>query len=123
MKKQNDKVLTEKVFIDTIKELRETFASKKDLEGLATKDDVRAIVKDELVGYATKEDVREIIKDELTGYPTKEDLKEEFHKFSTTQLAQATIQVLDAVEDLENRIDPKLKNHDKRLTKLELTKN
>lgn len=77
MKQQKEKTLTLKDFLDTIKDLRESLASKQDLEGLATKQDV--------------EDTRG--------------------------------SVLDAIEDLENRIDPKLTNHEKRISALERAKN
>lgn len=94
MKKQNDKVLTEKVFIDTIRELRETFASKKDLEALATKDDLKNLV-------------------------TKEDLKQEFKNFAETELNSVSEQIMNAIE----ATDKEVKNHERRISALEHAKN
>lgn len=113
MKKQGDKVLTEKVFVDTIKELRDHFASKED---------VRVIVSNELAGYATKEDVSVIIRGELKDYATKEDLKKEFKNFAKTELG-VTETLLDAIEGSDKDSGLKFSNHEKRITALEHAKN
>ncbi len=131
MKKQpeptNERVLTEKVFIDTIRELREIFASKKDLERLATREDVGDIMDSKLNAYATKKDVEYIIDSKLNAYATKEDLKNELKKYSTKKdLEDVRDTILDAIKatDIDTKQNKaKLSDHEKRLSALELTKN
>ncbi len=121
MKKQEEKVLTEKVFIQTIRELREVFATKEDLKNELK----RFATKEDLERFATKEDLRE----ELKAYATKEDLerfatKEELKRFATKKdLEDMQNSLLDAIEGTDSFTRKKLSDHEKRITALETSKN
>lgn len=116
MKKQ-EKLLTEKVFVETIRELRGIFATKDDLKQFATKDDLER--------FATKEDLRE----ELKAYATKDDLerfatKEDLERFATKEdLEDMQSSLLDAIENTDGFARKKIANHEKRITSLEAAKN
>lgn len=112
MKKNEDKVLTERVFIQTIQELRGIFASKDDLKQFATKEDLKQ--------FATKEDLR----NELKAYATKEDLRNELKAYATKEdLEGVRDSLLDAIENTDRFARKRIENHEKRITTLESTKN
>jgi len=58
------KTLTQADLIKTLKKI-----------GIATKDDVKVIVKDATKSFATKDDVKVIVKDATKSFATKDDVK------------------------------------------------
>ncbi len=107
----NDQIINE-----LITKMVKIFATKDDLKGFATKDDLK--------DFATKDDLRNIAtKDDLRNFVTKDDIKTLATKGELKQLEQNLTNEIRSVgkvlTDYMDEIDPKVDNHEKRLTKIE----
>ena len=103
----------------------ENMATKDDLKGFATKDDIKNMAtKDDLKGFATKDDIKNMAtKDDLKGFATKDDLK----NFATKDDVRAIVdnakdEILAVVRPIEKAVDKDavtVVNYGKRIARIE----